>query len=346
MSSLDLELVEAKKFISMATQPGIKQLLGEYVSNIEEALKKIKKEQAAVAASAAPSQLMLFNNNNDNPTSTSLPPTKQVSITSYSWDETDTEVKIYLKLPEGEKSFRELSKIIFCIKTGASEKMLRIDFLLFSNDSSGGGNSEDDDKKSTNLSRFPTEIHSFIVTPLKHELETVSGNFTLEPQVLNNENNNMNNHANGDGHVAVDGKNIDHNKNTNQIFFSTSRAVSSSSSAKSSPSLFVYPGETKTPSGAILRYCRLRVKNNGDVVVGIQKVMPGTWADLIDKDDFNKPLAFGSTGGRSRNDPNVQHTASLVSLMQQLYRDGDDEMRKTIANAWEESRGIPKVEPQ
>ena len=69
--------------------------------------------------------------------------------------------------------------------------------------------------------------------------------------------------------------------------------------------------------------------------------MPQIWADLIDKDDFNKPLAFGNSGGRSRSDPGVQQSASLVSLMQQLYRDGDDEMRKTIANAWEESRSMP-----
>lgn len=301
ISSLEAELAEAKKFISLAQQPGVKQLLSQFIVNFDAALKELRAtevergqgESVSIPSSSAS-------------TSTSPAATiKQVSITSYSWDETDTEVKIYLKCPScALLSNSPTAKIVVTINTNADEKTLKIDFIVFYSSTSSPSSS----------SSTPSEIHSFVVHPLKHELETVNGTYELERSATRSNDNNCDDNV-------VD-------------------SFGSSWSFSTPKTVFVYPGERTTPSGGVLRYCRMKVKPNGDVVVGIQKVMPGPWSDLIDKDDFNKPLAFGNSADerRSRSDPAVQHTASLVSLMQQLYRDGDDEMKKTIANAWEESR--------
>ena len=37
-------------------------------------------------------------------------------------------------------------------------------------------------------------------------------------------------------------------------------------------------------------------------------------------------------------DKNEDPSASLMGLMKQMYQDGDDEMKRTIAKAWHESQ--------
>lgn len=307
MSSFHTELAEAKKFISQATQPGIKALLQEYVLNIEETLTKMK---MATASSVSNPQ----HNASSSSSSSSNPSIKQVTISSYSWDETETEVKLYLKLPAAASSSSPIEKIIVSVNSNMDEKSLKIAFAVFFSPSKESSNNEKEDDNDDNNKRpsqliTSGELHSFVAQPTKHELENLVGLYDIPRQ---------------ESTSASDSSSPSH------FFFATPNFS------------FVYPGEVTTSGGNLLRNCRLKVKQNGDVVIGIKKVMPQIWADLIDKDDFNKPLAFGGSGdGKSRNDPNVQQSASLVSLMQQLYRDGDDEMRKTIANAWEESRSMP-----
>jgi hypothetical protein len=303
IQNLLAEMSEARQFSLLAKQPGVKELLEQYVENIQAELKrqevensKKKTEEENISGQKIPAQA----------SSVSLFGTaKQHTITTYSWDESDTEVKIYFSLPPFPKrpitSIGSRKKIGISIFSSQESKTLRVLFALFEEGV-----------------ETPCDLYSFVASPLKHELENVAGSYILDSQTHKNSN--------------INDDDEDPSSSSN-YFFSTPNSG------------FVYPGETTTPAGNILRYCRLKVKEKkgdlGDVVIGVQKVMPGPWADLIDKDDFNKPLAFSSTGGRSRNDPNLQQGASLVSLMQQLYKDGDDEMKKTIAQAWEESRHMP-----
>eukprot|EP00047_Mylnosiga_fluctuans_P006602 m.247932 g.247932 ORF g.247932 m.247932 type:complete len:237 (-) comp15573_c0_seq1:76-786(-) len=71
---------------------------------------------------------------------------------------------------------------------------------------------------------------------------------------------------------------------------------------------------------------------NGRLVLTLAKAQPGSWAHLTaaekkkaDK-DLDKVAAKGDPGD------------GLMSMMKKLYDDGDDEMKRTIAKAWTESR--------
>lgn len=55
-----------------------------------------------------------------------------------------------------------------------------------------------------------------------------------------------------------------------------------------------------------------------------------TWTDLIKKKKEVKKTPD--------LDDNVDPAAGIMNLMRQMYEDGDDEMKRTIAKAWAEGR--------
>ena len=50
------------------------------------------------------------------------------------------------------------------------------------------------------------------------------------------------------------------------------------------------------------------------------------------------PLTLSFRTKPSKTDKNEDPGASLMGLMKQMYQDGDDDMKRTIAKAWHESQ--------
>jgi len=79
------------------------------------------------------------------------------------------------------------------------------------------------------------------------------------------------------------------------------------------------------------------------VVVWLRKSETKTWPQVIEKADKKKKET-------PKMDDNKDPSAGLMDLMKQMYEDGDDEMKRTIAKAWTESRdkkegGMPGMPP-
>ncbi|XP_075505351.1 uncharacterized protein LOC142542551 [Primulina tabacum] len=80
--------------------------------------------------------------------------------------------------------------------------------------------------------------------------------------------------------------------------------------------------------------CKLIVKPKR-VVISLIKASKGNWLDLHFKDDKLKPnLDKGS-------DP----MAGIMDLMKNMYEDGDEEMKRTIAKAWTDARSGKAADP-
>nr|CCA19167.1 conserved hypothetical protein [Albugo laibachii Nc14] len=73
--------------------------------------------------------------------------------------------------------------------------------------------------------------------------------------------------------------------------------------------------------------CKYRVKKNRITIILKKEDKNTTWTSLTSKNpsSSNKP---------STSDP----AAGIMDLMKNMYEEGDDEMKKTIAKAWTESR--------
>ena len=56
----------------------------------------------------------------------------------------------------------------------------------------------------------------------------------------------------------------------------------------------------------------------------------GHWADL----EYKKPMVKPSPTGVDKEDP----MSSVMGMMKDMYENGDDEMKRTIAKSWTESR--------
>lgn len=72
------------------------------------------------------------------------------------------------------------------------------------------------------------------------------------------------------------------------------------------------------------------------VVLFLKKSNPGQeWKYLkkVDQDSAEKPKFTPKTPNETE-DP----SANLMSMMKQMYEEGDDEMKRTIAKAWTESQ--------
>ncbi|XP_073056132.1 uncharacterized protein [Primulina eburnea] len=80
--------------------------------------------------------------------------------------------------------------------------------------------------------------------------------------------------------------------------------------------------------------CKLIVKPKR-VVITLTKASKGNWLDLHFKEDKLKPnLDKGS-------DP----MAGIMDLMKNMYEDGDEEMKRTIAKAWTDARSGKAADP-
>ena len=73
--------------------------------------------------------------------------------------------------------------------------------------------------------------------------------------------------------------------------------------------------------------CTFRMKPN-EAVVTLVKATSGKWYELLEKPSKFKPS----------EDKEEDPGKSLMKMMKQMYDDGDDEMKRTIGKAWQESQ--------
>lgn len=66
------------------------------------------------------------------------------------------------------------------------------------------------------------------------------------------------------------------------------------------------------------------------ITLSLAKNSNSTWPDLTKTDKQSKKTP--------QLDDDADPAAGLMSLMRQMYEDGDDEMKRTIAKAWAEGR--------
>ncbi|XP_020577631.1 calcyclin-binding protein-like isoform X2 [Phalaenopsis equestris] len=71
------------------------------------------------------------------------------------------------------------------------------------------------------------------------------------------------------------------------------------------------------------------------VIISLLKASKGNWLDLHFKEDKFKPSADKS------KDP----MAGIMDLMKNMYDDGDDDMKRTIAKAWTDARSGKTADP-
>jgi len=83
--------------------------------------------------------------------------------------------------------------------------------------------------------------------------------------------------------------------------------------------------------------CYFKIKSDS-ILVMLRKVETGkTWAFVTEregKDDKKRKEKFDTPKEDAAKDP----SAGLMDLMKKMYDDGDDEMKRTIAKSWSESR--------
>jgi calcyclin binding protein len=75
------------------------------------------------------------------------------------------------------------------------------------------------------------------------------------------------------------------------------------------------------------------------IILTLKKASTGSWYDLAKKEDKLKPPSV---------DKEADPMAGLMGLMKNMYEEGDDEMKKTIAKAWTDARtgkGAPGSSP-
>ncbi|KAK9064329.1 hypothetical protein SSX86_015709 [Deinandra increscens subsp. villosa] len=80
--------------------------------------------------------------------------------------------------------------------------------------------------------------------------------------------------------------------------------------------------------------CKVLVKPT-KVIITLVKASKGNWLDLHFKEDKIKPSLD------KERDP----MAGIMDLMKNMYEEGDDEMKKTIAKAWTDARSGKAADP-
>lgn len=80
--------------------------------------------------------------------------------------------------------------------------------------------------------------------------------------------------------------------------------------------------------------CKLLIKPS-KVIITLVKASKGNWLDLHFKDDKLKPDL----------DKNKDPMAGIMDLMKNMYDEGDDEMKRTIAKAWTDARSGKTADP-
>lgn len=93
-------------------------------------------------------------------------------------------------------------------------------------------------------------------------------------------------------------------------------------------------GVPKLNKAIVPEKCRLTVKPQR-VIITLQKAEKGNWLDIYYKEDKLK----------SNLDKNKDPMAGIMDLMKNMYEEGDDDMKKTIAKAWSEARSGKKSDP-
>ena len=80
--------------------------------------------------------------------------------------------------------------------------------------------------------------------------------------------------------------------------------------------------------------CKVVVKPTR-VIITLPKASKGNWLDLHFKEDKLKP----------NMDKDRDPMAGIMDLMKNMYEEGDDEMKKTIAKAWTDARSGKAADP-
>ncbi|GFS43147.1 SGS domain-containing protein [Actinidia rufa] len=80
--------------------------------------------------------------------------------------------------------------------------------------------------------------------------------------------------------------------------------------------------------------CKVVVKPTR-VIITLPKASKGNWLDLHFKEDKLKPNL----------DKDRDPMAGIMDLMKNMYDDGDDEMKRTIAKAWTDARSGKAADP-
>ncbi|KAI0523213.1 hypothetical protein KFK09_005607 [Dendrobium nobile] len=82
--------------------------------------------------------------------------------------------------------------------------------------------------------------------------------------------------------------------------------------------------------------CKVLVKPT-KIIISLFKASKGNWLDLNFKEDKFKP----SVDKGKEKDP----MAGIMDLMKNMYDDGDDDMKRTIAKAWSDARSGKNADP-
>jgi len=80
--------------------------------------------------------------------------------------------------------------------------------------------------------------------------------------------------------------------------------------------------------------CKLLVKPS-KVIITLFKASKGNWLDLHFKEDKLKPST----------DKDKDPMAGIMDLMKNMYEEGDEEMKRTIAKAWTDARSGKTADP-
>jgi len=78
-----------------------------------------------------------------------------------------------------------------------------------------------------------------------------------------------------------------------------------------------------------------KLTKSGKLIIYLKKLSPKQWTTIDQKD--NK-LSKKAVNDDKEDDLNADPSAGLMKLMKQMYDEGDDDMKRTIAKSWYESR--------
>ena len=83
----------------------------------------------------------------------------------------------------------------------------------------------------------------------------------------------------------------------------------------------------------------VKITKSNRVIITLFKVVPGNWSSLqVQEGALNKSL----NDPKEMDDPN----AGLMKLMKNMYDEGDDDMKRTIAKSWYESQSKKGLDPE
>lgn len=140
-------------------------------------------------------------------------------------------------------------------------------------------------------------------------------------------------------------KNVENNENSVKILFpedekapSDKISILCTSEKDKQDYLFEFPKF----SAEINRTAAATIKvKDSYIFVSLAKKVNGNWEHLLAddvvkaKDKADKMASMGGLGG---GDENADPQAGLMNMMKKMYDEGDDEMKRTMNKAWEQSR--------